>query len=215
MTDLDQARDKIEDILNEREYQIYYEDNRNFLEKWWDSVVEWFQELIASIFNSLEPSNGLASGLVIIMVIVVIVLVVLAIYFLVRNYRRKREFQDSEPLYHNHEKDWTYREHLVEANKLEQKGSYQLAIRHMFLALLLHFHQRGFVEARIWKTNWEYYEELKKLQKERAESFYQLARSFEDVVYGEQTVGSELYVSYKTAVMRWIEEQLENDKVEG
>lgn len=203
MTDLDQVREKIEDIVNTEEYLKYYEDNRGFLERWWDSVVEWFNELLSRIFGSISASNGFATGLVIVIAILVIMLVLLAIFFLLRHYRRKLHYRDRQ-LYRKQEKDWSYVEHLSEAEKQEANGNLQVATRHLFLALLLNFHERGYVEARISKTNWEYFEEIKQLEKGRAESFYKLARIFDDVVYGEQPVDSASYQSYKSSVLRWV-----------
>ena len=205
MIDLNQARDTMEDILNTGEYQIYYEDNRNFLEKWWDSVVEWFQELLANIFTSLEPSNGFATGLVIVLSLVVLALVIVAIFFIVRYFKRKHRFQEQSPFSQKSERDWTYQNHLEKSKVQEKKGNLQASTRHLFLALLLYFHEKGYVEARIWKTNWEYYEELKRLDKKRAESFFHLAKDFDDVVYGERTVEVESYVSYKKSVLHWIQ----------
>ncbi|WP_042144140.1 DUF4129 domain-containing protein [Paucisalibacillus sp. EB02] len=215
MIELNQARDTMEDILNTREYRIYYEDNRNFLEEWWDSVVEWFQELLASIFTSLEPSNGFATGLVIILSLVALILVITAIFFSVRYYNRKKIFKEQSPLYHKSERDWTYQDHIVQSKEQEKKGNLQASTRHLFLALLLYFHEKGYVEARIWKTNWEYFEELKRSDNKRAESFYQLARDFDDVVYGERTVEAESYEGYKEMVLHWIQEPPESGMVKG
>lgn len=214
MTDLDQARDKIEKIIHTDEYQIYYEDNRNFIERWWDSVLEWLEELLGKVFGSLAPANGLATGVMVIMTVVVIILVVSTVFFLVRSYRRKLHYHERKSLYTKEEKDWTYLDHLSEASKNEGEENLQLATRHLFLALLLNFHEKGFVEARIWKTNWEYYEEIKQLENDRAENFYKLASIFDAVVYGEQLVNKASYVSYKNSIMKWITEP-DQEKVEG
>lgn len=205
MTDFNQSKDKLEDILNTPEYQIYYVDNRSIFEKWWDSVVEWFNELMMKIFSSFSPSSGFATVLVIIIGVIVLALIVLAVYFLVRHYRRKYRFQEQAPFSHKQEKDWTYNQHLVYANEQEEAGNMKLATRHLFLALLLYFHEKGFVEAKLWKTNWEYFDELKRVEKKRAESFDQLARIFDDVVYGERKIEGESFLKYKEKVLYWIQ----------
>jgi hypothetical protein len=215
MIDVDQARDKIKDILDAREYQDYYGENRNFLQRFWDSVMEWLNELLVKLFGSLEPSNGFATGLVVILGIIVLVLVIIAVFFVVRYFKRKSRFQEQSHFFNQQEKDWTSLEHLSKANELENNGNLPLATRHLFLALLLYFHEKGYIEARIWKTNWEYFEELKRYEKKRAESFNKLARIFEDVVYGEQTVEKESYLAYKESVLHWIQEPPEERTVEG
>jgi Domain of unknown function (DUF4129) len=204
MIDIEQARDKIEEILSRDEYRVYLEDNRSLIQKWWDSVKEWITNLFADLFSSINPANGFATGLVVLMLVVVILLILVAGFFAVRNWRRKITYRNQAPLYQKHERDWGFGEHFEEAIRQEAARDYQLATRHLFLALLLYFHEKGYIEARIWKTNWEYGQELGKTDRKLAESFLQLARIFDKVVYGEQTVEKESFLTYKEAISNWL-----------
>ncbi|GIO26716.1 DUF4129 domain-containing protein [Ornithinibacillus bavariensis] len=215
MIDLDQANDKIEEILHRDEYLVYLKDNRSFLQKWWDSIKEWFGNLFQELFSSINPANGFATGIVVILLVVVVMLILVAGFFTIRNWRRKSKLQKHAPLYQKHEKDWGYEEHIAEANKREVAGDLQLATRHMFLALLLYFHNKEFVEARIWKTNWEYGQELRRTDKNLAESFQQLARIFDEVVYGEQKVERDAYMSYKETIGSLLAKQLNEEIGQG
>ena len=67
----------------------------------------------------------------------------------------------------------------------------------MFLALLLYFHEKEWLEARIWKTNWEYYEEIRKVNQEWADQFYHLALLFDEATYGERKVDKEEYIRFE------------------
>jgi hypothetical protein len=111
-----------------------------------------------------------------------------------------------KPLQHLAEKDWSYKDHLAESQKLEEKEDYSLAVRHLFLALLLNFHEREWLQARKWKTNWEYYEELQKVNKEWAEQFYSLALKFDEAAYGEREIKHEEFIPYKQTAMKWLNE---------
>ena len=59
--------------------------------------------------------------------------------------------------------------------ELESSGEYSQATRHLFLAILLFFDEKGWLVAKRWKTNWEYYDELVRTDKKRAERFFDFA----------------------------------------
>ncbi|WP_218212222.1 hypothetical protein, partial [Pseudomonas sp. 2822-15] len=90
-------------------------------------------------------------------------------FLIARTVNRKRIYRDHKPLEAMKELNWSYQNHLDEALRKERLQDYSLATRHLFLALLLYFHDVKWLEARIWKTNWEYYEELKQVNEESAE----------------------------------------------
>ena len=92
--------------------------------------------------------------------------------------------------------NWTSQRHLEEAKVQENIEDYRLSTRHLFLALLLSFHEKGLLEARIWKTNWDYYDELRKVDQSKADQFYQFAQFFEEVTYGERTVMKNEYLQF-------------------
>ncbi|MFK4996929.1 DUF4129 domain-containing protein [Bacillus sp. N9] len=60
--------------------------------------------------------------------------------------------------------------------------------------------------ARVWKTNGEYYEELKKVNPKWANEFHHLALIFDEVTYGEKSVQKEEYVPFYIKAMKWLEE---------
>ena len=92
------------------------------------------------------------------------------------------------------------------SNETRRLTDYTLSTRHLFLALLLYFHEKEWLEARIWKTNWEYYDELKKVNQEWAEQFYHLAYFFDEVTYGERNVQKEEYIQFHNEAMKWLGE---------
>ncbi len=211
----DKARERLDDILSQKEYQAYYEENRNFIQILWDRITEWFYELLAEWFSDLEPSNAFADTLLVILIGVVILLAVVVIFFVVRAVRRKRTAQAYQPFQSADELEWSVERHVKEAEKQADAGDYSLGIRHQFLALLLYFHDLDLLKAHIWKTNWDYFAELQKRDKQRAEAFYELARTFDEAVYGERQMTKEEYVHYRKNVSEWMQKTGEKEIREG
>lgn len=201
----DGVKEKFEEILSRKEYQIYYEDTRSL----WQRIKDWFQELIADIlgklFPALESTTNIAGIIVTVLVIALVIILGYVLYRVSRNRRLKRRYEQSPPLADLHEMDWTHEDHLEQANLKGDEGEYEQGIRHLFLGLLLYFHHIEWVEAQIWKTNWEYYAELKKVNKQSAKSFNELVLLFDQVTYGKRKVINKEYEQYKQAVLQSID----------
>ncbi|MBS4189528.1 DUF4129 domain-containing protein [Bacillus sp. FJAT-49705] len=203
------ARDEIQKILNDKEYKVYYNESKNALELWWENAKEWIADQLAKLFPSITPSNGTAGFILIIIIVAVIALLGIIVFFLVRNQYRNRLLREKNPLQSMKEMDWSYQKHLMEANKLGALEEYTLSTRHLFLALLLYFHDKGWLEARIWKTNWEYYDELRKENQKWADQFFNLALLFDEAAYGEREIKKEEYLAFRTEAMKWLNEAVE------
>lgn len=210
MLNEDQAREELSDILNGAEYRAYYEESNGLIQTWWIQVKEWFGRLLEDLFPSIEVTKDYSGFVLTGIIIVTIALLLLLVYYLVKREYRKKSFHQNKPLQLANEMDWSYEMHLTEANQREVLEEYSLATRHMFLSLLLYFHKREWLLARIWKTNWEYYDELNKVNKEWANQFYHLALIFDEVTYGERNVQQEEYVNFKKNAMKWLGNDEEN-----
>lgn len=196
MLDANKARDDLEDILKSQEYQVYYNDSKGFIATWWDHAKDWIAAQLEKLFPAIDSASGASGPILISIIVVIIILLALSTFFLIRHTRRTRLLHKQKPLQSMKEMNWTYQKHLEEAEKQEALGAYTLSTRHLFLALLLYFHEKGLLEARIWKTNWEYYDELRKVDLQKAELFFKLAHFFEEVTYGERNVQKEEYSQF-------------------
>lgn len=197
MLDSDKAREDLEGILKTEEYQVYYKDSKGLIETWWEKAKEWIASQLEKLFPEIESASGASGPILIAVIVIVIILLAFSVFFLIRNTRRNRILRKQKPLQSMNEMKWTYQRHLEEAEKHEQLEEYTVATRHLFLALLLFFHEKGMLEARIWKTNWEYYEELRKVNQQNADQFYYLAHFFDEVTYGERKVQQEEYQQFQ------------------
>ncbi|MFZ3587774.1 DUF4129 domain-containing protein [Bacillus sp. DJP31] len=207
----DQARDDIKDILDDKEYRIYDNDSRNIFEILWEKSYEWLTEQLAKLFSSFEPTGAMTGTILLVGIVVVMTLLFVILLVVVRNRTRKHPFRDHKPLHSLSEMKWSYQRHLLEARTHEVVEEYNLATRHMFLALLLYFHEKGWLEARVWKTNWEYYDELLKVNQNGADHFYNLALLFDEVTYGERKIQKEEYIQYRNDAKKWLEVSIEQD----
>ncbi|MBN8192230.1 DUF4129 domain-containing protein [Bacillus sp. NTK074B] len=205
MLDEKRARDGIEEILDGEEYQAYLRENQGVLAGWWEKAKEWIQEMLGNINPALEPTGGGASGILITLIVMAVGALLFFAFHAVRNGLRRRKFRLNKPMQSMDEMEWSYSTHLEEAHRHEAIGDYSKAIRHMFLALLLYFHEREYLEARMWKTNWEYYDELRKVNQKWADRFFELALLFDEVAYGERQVSEREYARYKQEAFRWLD----------
>lgn len=207
MNQVETWRSTLDHILSQEEYQAYYQDNRNILQRIWDWVKEWVMDLINKWFSGLSPSSTtgdiIVAGLFILMGIVVISLAI----YLIRNFRRRQRLKRHQPLQSMSAQGVSlldYQRLLEEAETVE---NYQAAVRLRFLILLFELdHEQWLIKER-WKTNWDYYQELKRLKKDKAEPFYQLAVYFEATTYGNKQVKLEDYQKYTKRVQALKQEE--------
>ena len=214
MKNVNQAKDSLETILNQSEYQIYLQDNRNFIQVWWDNIKAWISDLFSSWLSSLQPTSSVGDALVVLLLIAAVILVFFFIFLSSRNWLRKRSLKNYQPLHHLKEHDWSSLDHFQEANRLETQLAYAEATRHLFLSFLLILHEKEWLEARMWKTNWEYYAELQATKSDLASDFYQLALIFEEVTYGEKKIPEKDFFSYRERIKKGLDDFKRSDDVE-
>ncbi|WP_453996534.1 DUF4129 domain-containing protein [Bacillus nitroreducens] len=199
MGEMKDSRERIEDILKEKEYRVYYDESRNIFQEWWNRIKDWLADVLERLFPSISSANGAADVVLFLIMLSILFLLGLAVFLLIRN-RRPKKFSTHKPLHSTEELNWTYQKHLQEAHKHQDVQDFSAATRHLFLALLLLFHQKKWLEAKAWKTNWEYYDELRKVNPTLANEFYDLALVFDEVAYGEYQINREEYIQFREKV---------------
>lgn len=211
--DEEQARRELENILDQREYQVYYEDNRSTLQILWDRARDWIADWLGDLFLNINPSTGMANGILVLLICMAALLLAVAAYRLIRTTERNRRFRAEQPFQSVDQKDWSFADHLAEADRQEGAGAYKPAVRHSFLALLLYFDEKNWLEARMWKTNGEYYEELRNVSPEIAGQFVKLAVIFDQAAYGDKLVTEPEYRSFRQEVFDWIGQDGQNEAI--
>jgi len=200
MLNANKARDDIREILQKQEYQVYYNHSKGVLATWWEKAKEWIASQLEKLFPSIKSGSGASSAILLSIMVLVILFLAVSAFILIRNTRRNRLMRRQKLLQSLKEGNWTYLRHLEEAEKQESLDNFTESTRHLFLAILLYYHKKEWLEARIWKTNWDYYAELKKISQQNADDFFELAHFFEDAAYGERKVSPEEYKQFQTKI---------------
>lgn len=209
------ARNHLEDILNREEYQAYYKDNRSIWQILYDWVRDLFQKLLEKLFPALSSTPNLSGFIVTILILVLVLVLILIMFKLWQRRKYRKGYEQSIPLANIDELKWTYQTHFDKAKEEEKQGNYKQSIRHLFLGLLLFYNEIDWLEAKAWKTNWEYYRELKKQRSKAASSFNTLAISFDAVAYGRKKVSEAEFLEFKKAVSIAYEEAKRESMGEG
>lgn len=205
MSKAQQAKEKLGRILEQEEYQVYYEEQQKLFQFLLQKIGEWLLKMFQKLFPQIRITEQAVDVTMYIIGAVGIVLLILFIVLIKRNLTSNRTSRSTKrPLQHEDELQWSSSKHLQEASYHKQKEDYQQATRHVFLAMLLYFDKQKWIEARVWKTNWDYYEELKKVNATWANQFYELAQRFDEVTYGEQAVSVKEYESYHQQALDWL-----------
>ncbi|MBM7715977.1 Tfp pilus assembly protein PilV [Bacillus thermophilus] len=203
MLEADEAGKKLKEILGKDEYQAYQSDP---LSEWWGKIKEQFANWLEGLFPSWEAPQSASGPLFIAVVVMFVIVLGITAFFVARTVSRSRRFRDDQPFQSKKYLEWTCLKHLSEAKKLENIGELSPAVRHLFLALLLYSDEQGWLKAKIWKTNWEYYEEIKHTNISWAERFYELAKVFDEIAYGEKQISPEEFSRFRNKVMAWLEQ---------
>ncbi|KGP74143.1 DUF4129 domain-containing protein [Pontibacillus yanchengensis] len=211
MSQSEKARQELENILNKEEYQVYYEEDQNALVFLLRKGGEWLLQQFQRLFPNIKITEGTIDVTLYIAGAIGLVLLVWFLFLIQRNLNNNSTLRaNKRPIDHAHELEWSVERHLKESEILKDKEEYTQATRHVFLAMLLHFDNQQWVEARVWKTNWDYYDELKKVNESWAKQFYELALLFDEITYGNRIVQKEEFDSYQHQVLGWLYQQEES-----
>lgn len=197
------AKEELQQILAKEEYQIYYRQRQNLWQKWLEQFQDWLSRFLHSIFPRTEITPGTSNWPAYVLIAVCLLLVItLLILFLSRFVRRRRLQQ--RVVSSAKELELSFTRHLHEAARYREQAEYGLALRHLFLGFILFLDQKGLLEARAWKTNGEYYQELEKTNKDLAADFYKIALKFEETIYGSRPLTPEQLQNYFNLTQNWL-----------
>jgi hypothetical protein len=205
---------KLEEILSDREYQKYYRQEKNTLAELLEKFQEWINRHLSKVFPNVEvtenTSEWISYGMVGLGIAIVLLLLVM---FSSRVVRENRFY--SKPIGTEAELTMSPQSHLSEALHLKKEGDIRLALRHLFLAYLLQLDQNKWIEAKAWKTNGEYYDELKAKHAELAKTFRSFAQQFEATWYGGKNMTEEDFEMYRQHIVELINHESNEGPIEG
>jgi len=133
-----------------------------------------------------------------------------ALYFVLKNWRRSRQAQLDEPIESIQvEPDLNdesikadalpVQRWLEMAGRLQQKGSFRLAMRALYLATLSHLADREYITIQNYKSNWEYQRELARRASDQPiilKAFAKMVTVFDQIWYGLHSASEQDYQKY-------------------
>lgn len=201
--DYETAKNQMEQILSREEFLIYLREEKGSTSPFMEDLERKIEEFLNSTFPQIEVSQEISQwisyGIVFVPVIILLFIILTFWSKFVRQSTLKKKPDATQ-------EEWTMsvKRHIDEAEKCASSQEYREAIRHLFLALILELDQREWIEAKQWKTNWEYFHEIQQYSMASASLFYQLARVFDEVVYGDHAAAEKDYSAFKRQVLDWI-----------
>ncbi|MCI0602633.1 hypothetical protein L0156_06430 [bacterium] len=190
----------------------FLEGVANFMKRVWKPISEWwdkFKEWLRKQFDSGSPpgsSKEWSAGELNVMIIVLIALLLLIlVFFLWRHRKRMREAEAVQaeailPLPDIADENLVADQLPEEgwqrmAQDLLARGELRLALRAMFMATLSYLAQSQFITVAKFKSNREYWQELRRRAYDRKgmqEAFYENVSSVDRVWYGMHPVTDDL-----------------------
>lgn len=205
MKPIDSLREDLQGILATKEYQIYTQENKSVQQELFDALNKWLHQLLQSIFPHTDIAKRTSEWLSFVIVALGLLLLFLLLYLLLSRFVRQGQV-NSKQVSMVEGQALTAQRHLAEAYKLAEAENYSSALRNLFLGSIIFLDQNQWIEAKTWKTNWEYYAELKDRAPQLANSFYTLAVKFEEALYGGRPIARDDYWLYHNQFKKWLHE---------
>lgn len=205
MKPLDSLREDLQAILATKEYLIYTQENKSLLQDLFAGLKNWLDKILHSLFPQANIAKRTSEWLSYGIATLGVLLLFLLLFLLFSRFVRQGRVH-SKQVNMSKRQTLTAQGHLAEAQRLAEEGNYNSALRNLFLGFILHLDQTKRIEAKAWKTNWEYYAELKDRAPQLANSFYTLAIQFEEAMYGGRPIARDDYWLYYNQVNLWIHE---------
>ncbi|MDR3271646.1 MAG: DUF4129 domain-containing protein [Peptococcaceae bacterium] len=194
------AAETIRNILAERAYAIYYEEKTSILQDLLAKLREKILYLLDKFLPDLDIPASVSAVLAYVVIAFFILLLAGCVIYIVNHLLRHQHLQ-RQAVISSRELRQSVVDHLNLAAECAAGEDLPAATRHLFLACILYLDQAGYVQARLWKTNGEYVEELRAGKPTLATVFDQLALKFEDGYYGGKLISREDYHRYRQRVL--------------
>lgn len=207
MSAIQQEKEHLSDILSRTEYEAYEEQPERAGSRIGELLSAWVRDLLETLFPGAEITGSAVDGvLYFIGAIGLGVLVFLAFRLFSRlsgekHARRNRTFLPGE------EGPLSLDSHWRQADEWAEQQQWTAAARQVFLGLLLHFDDQGFVDVQSWKTNGDYEKELKAhTGADYVEAFRRLALMYDQMTYGKRLLNEKDYHTFRSDAAWYVKE---------
>ncbi len=162
-------------------------------ESYWDKFLKWFFSLFKGV--GIQPNvikySFIGIGVLLLLFIVLKLIGIKPSGLFIISHDSK-----VTQLNFKHSEDDIYNQNLDELLQLSiRNNAYRDAVRIHYLICLRHLDQTRIIDWKPWKTNHDYYYEIK--DKNHSQSFKQLVTSYEYVWYGHFSVNNDIFNDIK------------------
>lgn len=199
----DEVQKQLENILSGEEY-LAYNNGQGGWKARLETIIQWILDLIAKMFPGVSFSGGLVGIVTYIVIAVGLLLLIILAFFFVRRFVLDGK-RRHESLGTRRDFSMAAMDHLQAASDFSRAGEYQKALRHLFLAMLIHLDEKKWLRAKPWKTNGEYYEELLDHAPFVAERFHEMAEAFNESFYGGHPITQDAYMRFSIDLEKLME----------
>ncbi len=190
---------KVEEILNRKEFQQTGNKNpfADMIKQIWESILEWIQGLFKGRlpqrnfrYNPGQLNQSLETILKIVLIVLAAVLLFVLIRLIVRRiYLPGKSRKTKVPKVHEYLENPDLA--LEKMESLIQQGLFTEALRYLFVAVLLEFHQRKIIKVEKWKTNRIYLREIASSSPQLTAPMKELTAVFNACCYGNRTIDAD------------------------
>ncbi len=201
-----EVRDSVESILKDREFSDKKLENSTMetialgIKKLIDDIKERIKKLFSRIqfpdMNLAPLPEGVSPAAAMALksagILIIALLLFLLLFFISRNFRNSKylkQQEDRELLLSLKDSSLIFQKAL----ELAAKGDFRQGIRHLYIALLLHFNEIDLIKIDKSKTNKQYLGEIKNGGFEHFDMVLEFTRDFNRFWYGNMVPGSESF----------------------
>jgi Domain of unknown function (DUF4129) len=193
---LSRDKERLAEILSADEYAVRSGEGK----RWLDELLQHIVETIARLLQRADVPPGAASALSGVIIAAAVIGLFALIYWLAR--RMVRAEKQKAALLSLGEHTRTHADCLREAKELGQRGEWREGMRLLFLSLLVYLQERSWIRVEMWKTNWEYLDELRDRQPDLEPLFRRHAHAFEQAWYGRKSVDEAVFWQHVSELER-------------
>lgn len=192
-------RKTVEEILKRKEFQQTGDKNpiADMIKQIWESILEWIQGLFKDRrpqrqfrYNPEQFNQNVETILKIVLVVLAAILLFVLIRLVIRRiYLPGKARKTKIPKAHEYLENPDLA--MDRMNSLIEQGLYTEALRFLFVAVLLEFHQQKILKVEKWKTNRIYLREITNNSPRLASPMKELSAVFNACCYGNRTIDAE------------------------
>ncbi len=209
-----EAHKAIQAILSQKDYQVYYKTNQNVWTQVWNKMKQAIQDFLQRLLPGIHINESTSQWVMYVVVGLILLFLIYLVFKLWSNFTKTGRFR-YRAFSNQAELAQTVSSQLKAAQEFSDHDEFKLATRHTFLALILLLNETDRIQAKPWKTNYEYALELQSQNKADADQFTQFARFFDEIFYGNHAIEQDGYLHYHRGVTDWMSHLRVVDVEEG